>query len=532
LHDAPPRQRTLHDAIDWSYELLTPDRQRLFRRLAAFAGGCTLAAAEAVAWAPDHPDVEALDALTSLIDHSLLRREGDSDGVLRVSMLETIREFALERLAAAGELETVRFRHACYFADLAEQAASPRLDGPDGPALLDRLEREHDNLRAALRWFLESGAVERSVRMAGALWSFWELHDHAREGLSWLEAGLADCPRAPPAVRARALIGAAVLRREKGEYAAAEAPARESVGIRRAVGDQVGLAESRLILANIVALTGSPAEAIALAAEGLAFRRRRHDAVGAAWAMVVLGHILMFTGDFVAARAHYQGALAMRQGKRDNLVDGWLMRGLGAICAGAGDLALARSLLERALEVFREHRYATGVGSALLALGDLALGQGDQTAGYARLEEAEAQLAEGGQAGWHAVALLRLERAPLTYLVDQFGSELVVASWRVAFGRDGPREMRLNGCVARSSPPARALPCRTVRPDGLTRRERQVLDLVAQRYSNPEIADELVLSTRTVERHLANIFSKLGVTNRRQASAYGRQLALLVANDE
>ncbi len=529
--DAPPRQRTLRAAINWSYDLLTPTLQRLFRQLAAFAGGCTLEAAEAVALCTDNPVVDVLDGVTSLIDHSLLRKERVPGGELRVSMLETIREFALEQLAASGELDAVRRRHAAYFANLAERAASPRLDGPQGPALLARLEREHGNLRAALGWLANQGDAEPSLRMAGALWSFWELHGHAPEGLGWLEAAIADDAEASSDVRARALIGAAVLHREQGDYAAAEAPARESVALRRALGDEAGLAESLLILSNITAATNSAHQATALATECLEIRRRRGDTVGTTWAMVVLGHVLMFHGDFQSARSHFEAAMVLRSGNLDNLVDGWLLRGLGAICAGANDFATARTLLERGLEVFRAHGSAAGVGSSLLVLGDLALRFGDPTTGHASLEEAEAELARGGGIGWHTVALLRLGRAPLARLVDEFGTVPIVAGWRVALGRDVPSTIAPEAAAAHGRKRPLAGHAHPTAHEALTRREREVLALVARHYTNREIADELVLSTRTVERHLANIFGKLGVSTRRQASAYGREHGLLPAED-
>ncbi|MBV9169122.1 MAG: tetratricopeptide repeat protein, partial [Chloroflexi bacterium] len=351
--DAPPRQRALRAAIGWSYDLLTPAEQRLFRGLGVFAGGCTLSAAEAVAMTTDEPALDLLEGLAGLVDHSLLRKEPDPDGGLRVGMLETLRAFALERLAAESDLEATQRRHATFFVDLAEQAAAPRLDGPDGPALLSRLELEHDNLRVALRWLLDHGDGERAVQLAGALWSFWEVRGHLNEGLTWLDAALArDSPVSSP-VRARALIGAAALRRERGEYSAAAASARESATIRRTLGDQAGLAESLLILANIVSLAGDPAEATALATECLEIRRQRHDTVGTAWALAVLGLMLMFQADFAGARVRFEQGLALRDGKRDNMVDAWLLRGLGVLDGSEGHALRARSLLEQALELFR-----------------------------------------------------------------------------------------------------------------------------------------------------------------------------------
>jgi predicted ATPase/DNA-binding CsgD family transcriptional regulator len=521
--DAPPRQRALRAAVAWSYELLAPDEQRLFRRLGVFAGGCTLDAAEAVALGPGEPALDVLQAIGGLVDHSLLRKETPFGGSLRVGMLETIRAFALEQLAAEGELHSAQQRHATFYLELAEEAAAPRLDGPNGPALVSRLELEHDNMRTALRWLLDERDVDRGVQMAGALWSFWEVHGHVGEGLTWLDAGLGSDRAVSPPARARALIGAAALRRERGDYFTAVASARESADIRRSLGDRAGLAESLLILANVVALAGNPAEATTLAAESLEIRRQRHDTVGTAWAMEVLGLLLMFQADFAAARLHLEQALAMRDGTRDNIVDALLLRGLGVLAGSAGDATSARSLLAEALDVFRARGDVGGMGASLLGLGDLALRQGDRAAGREYLAEAQARLAEGGQLVWYAVASLLLEQPVPAHLLDDIGPLAIASYWRAALGRDMPPSLDLG---ARNENVQLTLPAADTRPphaEALTPREREVLALLARHYSNREVADELVLSIRTVERHVANIYTKLSVSGRRQATAYARQ---------
>src|SRR6266852_4875421 len=198
--DLPLRQQTLRGTIAWSYDLLDQAEKILFRRLAVFVGGCTLEAAEAVC----HPDRDlegdVLDAVERLVDKSLLRQEAQADGEPRLLMLETIREYALERLAASGETEATRRRHADYYLALAEQA-EPLLAGEQQVPWLNRLEQEHENLRAALTWvFQEAGGAdlhlkaalrEQTLRLVGALWSFWYIHCHYREGKQWLQAALA-----------------------------------------------------------------------------------------------------------------------------------------------------------------------------------------------------------------------------------------------------------------------------------------------------------------------------------------------------
>ena len=439
----------MHAAIEWSHELLAADEQRLFRRLSVFAGGCSLEAGEAVALAPDEHALDIIKGTAALVDHSLVRRQLEPGSDLRVGMLESIRAFALEQLSAQRELEATQRRHATYFVHLAEQAAAPRLDGPDGPSLLIRLELEHDNLRTALRWLLDNGEVERSVQLAGALWSFWEAHGHLNEGLGWLDAALANDPPRDSHERARALIGVAALRRERGDYALAVAAAREGAAMRRSLGDLVGLAESLLILAHSVALAGDLADATVLAAEALAIRRERGDVVGTTWALWVLGLMFMFQADFTAAHMQFDQAVALRRGQRDNMVDAWLLRDLGVLVGSEGDANRAQLLLEQALELFRAHEDVAGVGASLIGLGDLALRLGQQDRGRNCLEEAVTGLAQGGQLAWYAVALLRLGRPMPASLLDEIGPAAVVGWWRAAVGRDMPPAV---GIHARTPP--------------------------------------------------------------------------------
>jgi DNA-binding CsgD family transcriptional regulator len=479
-----------------------------------------------VALAPDEPALAILEGIAGLVDHSLLRKDPDPGG-LRLGMLESVRAFALEQLVAQGDMEATQNRHAAFFVGLAERAAAPQLDGPEGPALMSRLEREHDNLRAALRWLLDRGDAERAVQLAGALWSFWEVRGHLSEGVTWLDAALASNQPVSPAARARALIGASALRRERGDYATAAASGRESVSIRRALGDAAGLAESLLILAHIVALAGDPAEGTILAGESLAIRRQRGDSVGTAWAMAVGGLIRMFQGDFGAARAHFEAALALRQGERDNMVDAFALRGLGVLIGNEGDASTARRLLEQALDLFSAHDDVGGMGASLLGLGDLALRQGDRTAGSACIEEAAARLAQGGQLGWYAVGLLRLGRPVPGRLLAEIGPSALAGYWRGALGREPPDSVA-SGERTETEPMRSISPrARTSVGPGLTLREREVLGLVARHYTNREVAEELVLSIRTVERHVANIYAKLGVSSRRLATAYAWEHGVL-----
>jgi predicted ATPase/transcriptional regulator with XRE-family HTH domain len=242
--DAPNRQRTMRDAIAWSHDLLSPEEQALFRRLAVFAGGFTLeAAAAAAAGRVDTAtaEEEVLEGLATLLDHSLLRLVESPPGATteaRFAMLETVREFAMERLTASDEEETIRRVHASYHAALAE-SAQDRIHSPDGPAVLDRLETEHDNLRAALAWAIARGETDTALRLVNACWRFWWMHSHLDQGRLLLDRVLAlSAPAAAgSALRPTALVAAGYFARIQGDFARAIATGEEALAAARVVGD-------------------------------------------------------------------------------------------------------------------------------------------------------------------------------------------------------------------------------------------------------------------------------------------------------
>jgi predicted ATPase len=196
-NDAPARLQTMRDAIAWSHDLLAPEDKKLFRRLAVFVGGCTIEAVEAVVVADADPQVDGLEGVTSLVDRSLLQQADGTDGEPRFVMLETVREFALELLEESGEEVEVRRRHATWCLRLAANAGPDLYGGPEQIRWLDRLEAEHDNLRAALEWAERTGTSETGLRLVGALYWFWYVRGHLSEGRRWLERALARGTHAP-----------------------------------------------------------------------------------------------------------------------------------------------------------------------------------------------------------------------------------------------------------------------------------------------------------------------------------------------
>jgi predicted ATPase len=243
----PQRQRTMRDAIDWSYDLLAPAEQTCFRRLAVFAGGFTAAAAEAVAGL--RPEDSALDVILVLVDKNLLLAPRH-DGPPRFAMLETLREYGLGLLAALGEHDAVRRRHVAWACALVERAAPnlfrSRLYGPDGDRLLAELEAEHENLRDALAWAVIEEDAAAALRLAGTLSDFWYLCRHLTEGRLWLERVLA-LPGGPGLLRVKVLTGSTLLASVQGDHAEAEERGRAARSLARTSDDPAALAEATAI---------------------------------------------------------------------------------------------------------------------------------------------------------------------------------------------------------------------------------------------------------------------------------------------
>src|SRR5262249_51405046 len=310
--DLPDRQRTLRGTIGWSYDLLAPGEQMLFRRLSIFAGGCTLQAAEAVCPAGGGLDLDVFGGLASLIDKSLLREEGTGAGhEPRYTMLETIREFGLEQLAATAEADALRRAHAGYYLALAERA-EPELTGPRQAEWLQRLYDERGNLRAALRWARDAGEAEVGLRLAGAIWRYWYTRGYLSEGRTWLEELLAlleellvlpEGASVPAAVRAKALHGAATLASTQNDGARAAVLGAQSLALARESGDRA-LTASVLNSLGLAALqSGDVERAAPLFVESLALARAVGDPWNIGRTLHSLGQTRYTQGAYVEARA-------------------------------------------------------------------------------------------------------------------------------------------------------------------------------------------------------------------------------------
>src|SRR5437588_1196035 len=299
--DLPARQQTLRATIAWSYDRLRAPEQALFRRLAVFAGGCMVEAAEAICAATGGLQLDVVEGLATLVNHSLLRSEEQANGEPRFRLLETIRDYALERLIESGEEEALRRQHATYYLALAE-SAEPQLVGAEQELWLALLEQEHANLRAALGWLRQSGAVELALRLAGALYLFWFTHGHLSEGRAWLEglarlSGGGGSGAAVTSLQAKVLHGAGVLARAQGDYGSAVALFEQSLALFRYLGHKQEIARSLNHLASLACQQGDYGRATALGEQSLALRRELGDTQGIAHALSSLGDAASVQGD-------------------------------------------------------------------------------------------------------------------------------------------------------------------------------------------------------------------------------------------
>jgi non-specific serine/threonine protein kinase len=530
--DQPARLRTMRDAIAWSYGLLTPQQQLLFRRLSVFVGGFTLEAAEAVSGEIDRgpafdsltPRSSVLDDVTSLVAQNLLRPvhrqdDGPEADEPRFTMLETVREFGLTLLEANGEAVETHRRHAAFFLALGRNLAA-QLAGPEMAIALDRLAVELPNVRAALAWTLAHDETETALRLAASLYAFWNYRGHLAEGRRWLEQTLAR-GGIPARARTDGLLAAAGLAALQGDHTHVATLVEVAQTLAEAEGYRFGVLRARHILAvstewqgeiataagiyeallaeadafgpphwrvllhsqlaETAHLRGDPARAAALAAEGLALGRE----VGHAWnttlCLGVLANLAADRADHAEACRLYATSLEYSSALGD-------VRGVAGTLGGLAGIALARGQAERAARLL----------GAARALGD--------SIGVAHL----------GHAHYFA-RVVAATRASL-------GETPFSTAW--AAGSALPLAEALAEATAIAAEASGVAPpppdwARPAAETGLTGREVEVLRLLVRRLTDKEIADDLSISPRTVMNHVASILGKLGVASRREAADWG-----------
>ena len=414
--DRPERQQTLRAAIAWSHDLLEPAEQALFRRLAVFVGGWSLEAAEALGDAIPDPAVDVLDGIAALNDNSLIRRAdisvGHDDGAgPRFFMLQTIQEFAREQLAMSGEQEPLQDAHAAHFAALAV-GAEPHLFGPAAVEWLDRLEADHDNLRAALDWRRERTDGARAVQIAAAMWRFWWLRGYITEGRAQLDVVLA-LPASQNGTkdRATALDGAGVLAETQGDYGRAETLHQEALALSRNTNDAAAIARSIGNLGVVAFDRGEGDRASSLLEESLALARNVGDEPMVAIALNDLGAVAFARHDLEQAASLFQESLELRRRIGSGSEIARTLNNLGGVALEMRDFGRACELFEESLRLYRAAGDTWGTAGALTGLGTALLSTGVAAEAPALFEEALALFQETGDIRSSGVTLLTLADA-------------------------------------------------------------------------------------------------------------------------
>ena len=533
--DAPARHRALRDTIGWSFELLDDDGRTLFRRLSVFAGGCTLDEVESVCGGH-------LDTLGDLVDESLVRFDGE-----RFGMLETIREYATELLETSGEATEIRRTHAATYLQLAG-AAAMRLGGPDQTSWRMRLAAEHDNLRAALRFSLDTGDAEAALELCLLLWRFWLERGYLSEGRLWLQESLS-LGTEGTATRARALTANGVLSHYQGDYDNAEELCREALELSRSLGDPRGVAEALTGVALVRRTRGAYDDAERHFLEAIAIYDELGDEGATARTLDRLAIALTLGAEPARGRELFERSLALfrRLGDSTGVADG--LHGL-VFARELGNPTLAKAQVDESVEILRGLGDRRNLAKALWSAADVALEVGELESAAAFLGEsltlmvefgdrwfcgvllekaAELAVADGdperaarllgaADAIWTAIA------APCPAAFHARHDVVVIAidgrlgeSRREAAWEEG-RELPLNATIELVSAVRRAAAPET--PEHLTGRELEVLALVAEGRSDAEVAERLVVSLRTVHAHLRSIYRKLDVHSRSGATRY------------
>src|SRR6266571_2218539 len=596
--DAPERQQTLRKTIEWSYQLLDADEQRLFRRLSVFVGGCTLEAIEAVCAALDTqpPAVPVLDVAASLIDKSLLRQSEQEAAEPRVVMLETIREYGREALEASGEAEVTHQAHAAYYQALAE-AAEQAWNGPQQVVWFGRLEKAHDNLRAAMNWLLEQREAEMALRLGTALWWFWYAQEHLHEGWNKLSRALERSEGVAAPLRARALWATGSLAGSLGHVERGEVLCQESLALFREIGDTQGMGDATFHLAHIAFARWDLAAARKRFEESLVFLRETGDKTLTAWALGALALVVLYQGEYARVHPLAEQAREICREVGDTTGVTMSLMTLARVVFWQGDLVRAQTLAEQGLARASETGSTSAEALALALHGEIALAQGETTTARLLIEQSHTLwqkvgnqgmlastrallgkvltvegdhtaartmyeesllrglgtvdiaptveglavvVAQQGETTWAvrllaaAAALRGSLGAPLPHVCRadyerflaaaraKLGEQAFAAAWAEGKSMTWEQALAARGPVTipRETPPTLPAKSPPTAPCGLTGREVEVLRLLAQGLTDAQIAEQLVISPRTVNTHLKAIYGKIQVSSRSAATRY------------
>jgi predicted ATPase/DNA-binding winged helix-turn-helix (wHTH) protein len=381
-----PRHQTMRALLDWSYELLDEAERRFFARLSVFAGGWTLAAAEVVGAGEVIAKDDVVYLLIALVEKSLVVADDDGD---RYRMLETVREYARDKLMAGGDANAARERHRNFFLALA-MSAEGRLTGPEQATWLRCLESEHDNLRSALEYCLvATSGSDAGLRLCGALHWFWIMRGYRTEGLDWCVRALgAEGVEGSTPERAKALEAAGILAYHLGDFPAARSYHEASLAMARDLGNRAGIARATISLGNLRLRQGEHLAAQALGDEALATSRNLQDPWLTQQALNLLGNVAGTLGEFPKAQSLYEEGLAIARGRADRVRIAILLNNLGYATFQQGQYPAARARHEESLAIRRELKDPGGIAFSLSGLGDVAVEQGDYSAAGAFVRDA------------------------------------------------------------------------------------------------------------------------------------------------
>lgn len=544
--------RTLHAALDWSYDLLSPQERILLQRLAVFAGGFTLETAESVCVGGAIERGQLLDLLSSLVDKSLVMAETLIGTQARYRLLESIHEYAQEKLRASGETALLRDRHLALFVTHAEEI-EPKLRSAYEQLWANWLESELANLRAALQWSLESGRIAAGLRLANAISEFWWFYGYQSEGRAWFERLLAEANEdVPLLLRAQASSIVTHFSWQMGDHDASEAQAKAAIALTEAAGEEGNFfyAFAMMSLANNLRVKGEYEAAFDMGQQSVELMRK--VGYGLAEPLSIQGINAIALGEYELGRNLLTEALSSirEQGNTHRVAS--ILKILGDLARAEGDYADAQSLYEESLSIYRELDTPSDMASVLCSLAHTKLHLGKSERGYEFLNESlSLQRAAGNERGkaecllgFGALAIgrglpvqgVRLLTAAVTWaaesLLNTYPGERVtyeksLAAAQTALTERAFTEAQREGrtlTIEQAIELALSMPLSAdatqaenhERVHPLTPREREVAALIAQGRSNGEIAAELVLSKRTVEKHIANILGKLTLTNRSQ----------------
>jgi non-specific serine/threonine protein kinase len=377
--DVPERQKTLRNTIAWSHQLLGPSERQLFALLSVFRGGWTVAAAEEICWADGTSDV--VGDLSALLNKSLVQRSDDRDAETRFTMLETIREYATEQLIAAGTRPAIRSRHALYYRDLVERADRPLRGGPYLEMWLAMLEREHDNLRAALHWSLGGGDIETGLKLVGGLGFFWFRAGHHQEGRRWTLLALDKSEGASERLRAGVTMAAGRMAFATHDRARGKRLDQEALALYRHLGDGWNSGWALCLLASDG--IGKPDEyeaSLALCEEGVAILEALGDRPGVAQGLNIIGELARLQGDLDRAQTVYEECLDIAQAIEDRMRQVMMYQNLGTILERLGNYRRAQSLLEEGLRLAVRLNDGAHIATCLASLAGVTPAQPERAA--------------------------------------------------------------------------------------------------------------------------------------------------------